>query len=141
MSLTKFIRDFLRGSSDLRKHDVTVDKRYDDLLLYRGPYNKISLKIKSTIREIFSNYDFNTCYIGATENLDERWSNYSKWELKHVLYETASLKNAELVEEKLIEYVKNKNYSCNKDDKSIGLKKGAEKYYVYILADYNCKPR
>lgn len=130
-----------KNTAKLRRPKVTVQKRYDGLPKITGYYTDIAPKLKRVIDKIFKDYDFATSYIGATENLDSRWSNYSDWEFKHVLYETSSKSNAELVETKLIAYTKNKELSCNKDDKSKGLRKGAVIYYVYILAGKKCKKR
>jgi hypothetical protein len=125
----------------LRTPIVTVQKTADGFETLTGLYADIHLKIKAMIRRIAALEQYGAYYIGATENLDTRWSKYGDWEFKHVLYETTSLKFAKLVETDLIEYTSKKYPACNKDLNSKGLKLGASRYYVYIFADDTCKLR
>jgi len=120
---------------------VTVKKKADGLPIEKGVYDKKHLLVKSTIRKIFDNSNFGACYIGATEDLDTRWSKYKEWKFKHVLFETQSFSKAKSVEKDLIKYVTSKDLSCNLDPESKGLKDGAKWYYIYILADVTCQLR
>jgi hypothetical protein len=124
-----------------RKHTVTVQKTAVGFKTIIGVYSKEHLKIKSQIRSIAALEQYGTHYIGATEDLDTRWSNYGDWEFKHVLYETTSFEQAKKVEENLIEYTSQRYPTCNKDPRSVGLRDGAARYYVYIIADDTCRIR
>ena len=124
-----------------RVNRVTVQKTATGFETITGTFTKVHLKIKAQIRRIAALPAYGTHYIGATENLDERWSNYGDWEFKHVLYETSSLQIAKSAEEDLIRYASERYTTCNKDPRSRGLRAGASRYYVYILADNTCQLR
>ena len=80
-------------------------------------------------------------YIGATEDLDTRWSKYKDWQYKQVIYETSSYEIAKKAEEDLIKFANRTYDNCNKIPHSKGLKEGAKIYYIYMLGDKACKLR
>jgi hypothetical protein len=106
-----------------------------------GYYHKEHLKIKAIIRKVAALGNFSNIYIGATYDIATRFEKYTKWEFKHVLYETTSLDMAKIAEENLISYQLKNVISCNKSPLSKGLRKGKPKYYIYLLADNSCQLR
>ena len=124
-----------------RVRTITIQKTANGFETKTGLYSKTHLKIKNQIRRIAALPQYGTHYIGATEGLDKRWSNYGDWEFKHVLYETTSYETAKEAEADLIRYTSTRYPSCNKDPLSRGLRLGAARYYIYILADDTCKVR
>lgn len=122
-----------------RKHIVKSKKQAEGYETITGHYSKVKSKIFALIIDIATNTPYSNFYIGATEDLDTRWSKYKDWEFKHVLYETSICPR--LIETELITFAKKNIKSCNADPFSKGLKEGAERYYLYILGDKSCKLR
>lgn len=106
-----------------------------------GHYSRVLPELKKKIGKILKKGNFLTVYVGATHSTDERFKKYLNWEHKEPIYKTTSKKFANIVEKELINYCKVKFPSCNIADDSKGLKDGKAEYFVYVLADTECRLR
>lgn len=78
--------------------------------------------------------------IGSTHDPDSRWPNYLKdgWLKMIIMYGSDSRDQAAEAEDSLIEYAKkasHKQKCWNVAPGSVGLARGHQKYYMYVLLD------
>jgi len=139
MKFFKSIFSFLGEKKEVKKKvsSKKFDKSFEVITGYYNAGN--SQKIKNIIRRLMEIHKFNSCYIGATDYLYERWSGYSKWKCKQVIYESSSIDEVKKAEEDLIKYITNKGWVCNLRPDSVGLDKKSNYFYLYVLADVECR--